>query len=156
MQGGAQGQAPAGNGQQGGQQGFSWRGVIVQLLVMYFIFSYLFGGNKQATVDPSTGKALQPHRPLWHGGERMQLRVFQSENEEMTPEEFKNPWSLLWSEDQLFYDWRPENERIREVVIKTTPVRFHSSTLSFCNGRATWRGADARSRWSLLVCTTRA
>jgi hypothetical protein len=129
MQGGAQGQAPAGNGQQGGQQGFSWRGVIVQLLVMYFIFSYLFGGNKQATVDPSTGKALQPHRPLWHGGERMQLLVFQSENEEMTPEEFKDPGSLLWSEDQLFYDWRPENERIREVVIKTTPGMMNNGSL---------------------------
>jgi hypothetical protein len=120
--------AAAGNGQQQQQQGFSWRGVIFQLVVMYFIFSYLFGGNKQATVDPSTGKAVQPHRPLWHGGERMQLRVFHSENEEMTPEEFKDPDALLWSEDQLFYDWRPENERFKDIVIKASPVRFHPKT----------------------------
>ena len=81
MQGGAQVQAAAagggGNGQQQQRQQFSWRGMIFQLVMMYFLFSYLFGGNKQTTtVDPSTGKALPPHRPLWHGGERMQLRVF--------------------------------------------------------------------------------
>jgi hypothetical protein len=101
--------------------------MIVQMLVMYFIFNYLFG-SKQA-VDPSTGKALPPHRPLWHGGERMQLFVFQSENEEMTSSEFSNKDALLWHERNLYFDWRPENERTKDVVVHTSPAMINNATL---------------------------
>jgi hypothetical protein len=103
--------------------------MIFQMVMMYFLFTYLFGGNKQTTVDPATGKALPPHRPLWHGGERMQLRVFKSENDEMTTEDFQDPDALLWAENDIFYDWQPENERAKDVIVKTTQAMLNNGTL---------------------------
>lgn len=123
-----QAQAGAGDGapgqqQRGQQQGTSWRGLIFQVVVMYLVFNYFFGSNTQkAALDPSTGKALEPHHPLWHGGERLQLRVFASEQKVLSPADLES-LPPLWAEDDLYYDYRPSNERVRDIVYKPSPVR---------------------------------
>jgi len=111
------------NGQQAQQdrpqRQFSWRSFIFQLVLMYLMYNYFFGA-KQNTSDPTTGKALPPHSPLWRGGESMQLRVFVCEHEEMDSEAFNT--GLVWAEDDIFFDWRPENERIKDTVITPSQV----------------------------------
>jgi len=129
-----QAQAGAGDGapgqqQRGQQQGTSWRGLIFQVVVMYLVFNYFFGSNTQkAALDPSTGKALEPHHPLWHGGERLQLRVFASEQKVLSPADLES-LPPLWAEDDLYYDYRPSNERVRDIVYKPSPEVMANATL---------------------------
>jgi len=118
------------NGQQAQQdrpqRQFSWRSFIFQLVLMYLMYNYFFGA-KQNTSDPTTGKALPPHSPLWRGGESMQLRVFVCEHEEMDSEAFNT--GLVWAEDDIFFDWRPENERIKDTVITPSQAVLNNGTL---------------------------
>ncbi len=109
--------------QQRQQGGFNWRGLIFQLVLMYLVISYFRSpspSNNVATTDPKSGKTLPPHMPIFRGDERLTLFVYASEDEKF--EDFNNTDALIWHEKDIYFDWRPENERHKDIIIKPSQV----------------------------------
>jgi len=112
--------------QQQAAQGFSWRGLIVQMVIMYLVYSYVFKPSTNTT-DPKTGKDLPPHRPIFKGGERLQLYVYMSEDANFT--DFNNSEALIWRERDIFFDWREENTREKDFLIRPSQRVLNNATL---------------------------
>jgi len=124
----AGGGGEAGAQQGGGGGGFNLGGIL-KMVMIYFLVSSFFGGNKQATVDPNTGEKLPPAINLWSPGARMELRVYQSFEDEFDYDDLENKELLLWEEKNLRYDWADTNFRHKRVVIPATSYLQHNGSI---------------------------
>jgi len=113
-----QGQQQGGGGPAQQQQGQNWSGLIFRLLIIYFLFNFFTGGRKPPT-DPSTGKALPPHRNAWTSGQIMDFYVYFSDNAEYFDRH--DPRSLVW-QAELSYDWNEKNNIEKPMFLPVTEV----------------------------------
>lgn len=92
---------------------------------MYTVYTMFF--KKGAPTDPNTGKPLPPHRPLWKDGDAFELRVYISEDEQFA--DFNNTEALIWHEKGFYLDWKPSNDRVKDVSITASKAVMNNATL---------------------------
>eukprot|EP00455_Lapot_gusevi_P053598 TRINITY_DN839_c0_g1_i1.p1 TRINITY_DN839_c0_g1~~TRINITY_DN839_c0_g1_i1.p1 ORF type:complete len:643 (+),score=203.02 TRINITY_DN839_c0_g1_i1:51-1979(+) len=118
----AQAGAPANaNGNDNAQPQRSLFGSIVQMIVMYYVFSNLFKSNTAPApvADKVTGKAVGAHRNLWRDGDPFEIRVYVSEQANFEDEAQKSQ-RLVWQQTRLAFNWDSNNERSTNITIPAT------------------------------------
>jgi len=94
-------------------------GTIFRMMMMYFVFQYVFGKGGKPTTDPSTGKALPPHRNAWTSGQVMDMYVYFSDNDQYY--DIHDKEALIWQQKGLSYDWN-ENNNIEKTLSFPPPA----------------------------------
>lgn len=99
---------------------WNWKGLVIQIIVIYAIYSLVFKKSTPVETDAS-GKPLPAHRPLFKGGDSFDFYVYISENSPFPPSEFHTS-TPIWTEKGITYDWNPANHRSAQFNISLSEV----------------------------------
>jgi len=106
------------------QRGFSWRSIIMNMIMMWLLVRYLTGSNTNTPVQNTSGETPGPLTNLWIDGQKLEMRLFISEMATF-PKSDEQVWHLTG----LSYDYSSDNDRSQDISVKLSKAVQHNATL---------------------------